>query len=465
MRAFYWLTLMPFKITLILLFLFSLPIYAQEPNAGAEDLLFKGVIKQSHDNSCGIAALSTLINGTIENSHVSEQDVINTIKEQSNNVGEEGYSLRDLKIASEKMGYPAEWRKVSDKVLPKIKQPVIVLIGLNTDFPHFVVLKGIENNMAYLADSIRGNIRIPYDELIKDGINEKYPKWYVMAINPSPNKPKDSNLYLSANESERIQRHMTAEQSNLITLTTIAQMGQLIVDYGFNASLGSDKRVDARLNSESYENTLFVSYGITKSMEVGGTISYDLNRQKNDATNTNSTIIANGENTAYSLFVKNRFAFDESNKTGIVAGIRGSFIESRKVVKDMAQDASVFGGGVNALFYTNTRFAQIILGGNVSKQFSDDKAIDDVLPQYQVSGYISANKPFADRYLGSLSFSVFDGHNKSGVTQEFPQSYAVTTSVSYVLSKQFQISPSFSYGFGNGDIFSFGIDIAYMGRW
>lgn len=458
---------MPFKITLILLFLFSLRLYAQEPNTGAEDILFKGVIKQSHDNSCGIAALSTLINGTIENSHVSEQDVINTIKEQSNNVGEEGYSLRDLKIASEKMGYPAEWRKVSDKVLPKIKQPVIVLIGLNTDFPHFVVLKGIENNMAYLADSIRGNIRIPYDELVKDGINEKYPKWYVMAINPSPNKPKDSNLYLSANESERIQRHMTAEQSNLITLTTIAQMGQLIVDYGFNASLGSDKRADSQLTSESYEHNLFVSYGMTKSMEVGGTISYDLNRQKNDTTNTNtnSTVIANGENAAYSLFVKNRFAFDESNKTGIVAGVRGSFIDSRKVVKDSAQNASVFGGGVNALFYTNTRFAQIILGGNVSKQFSDDKAIDDVLPQYQVSGYISANKPFADRYLGSLSFSVFDGHNKSGVTQEFPQSYAVTTSVSYVLSKQFQISPSFSYGFGNGDIFSFGIDIAYMGRW
>lgn len=456
---------MPFKIALILLFLLSLPIYAQEPNTNTEDILFKGVIKQSHDNSCGIAALSTLINGTIENSHVSEQDVINTIKEQANNVGEEGYSLRDLKIAAEKMGYPAEWRKVSNKVLPKIKQPVIVLIGLNTDFPHFVVLKGIENNMAYLADSIRGNIRIPYDELIKDGINEQYSQWYVMAINPSPNKPKDSNLYLSSNESERLQRHMTAEQSNLITLTTIAQMGQLIIDYGFNTSLGAAKRDDSRLNSESYTNNLFVSYGITKSMEIGGTLSYDINRQKNDSNIQNSSLITNGENMAYSLFVKNRFALDESNKLGIITSLQGSWMENRTMIKNAVQNASIFGGGFNALFYTNTRFAQFIFGGNVSKQFSDNPAIDDMLPQYQVSGYVSANKPFANRYLGSLGFAVLDGHNKQGVNQEFAQSYAISTSVSYVLNKQFQISPSFSYGFGNGDIFSFGIDIAYMGRW
>jgi len=52
--------------------------------------------------------------------------------------------------------------KLAPKYLPMIKQPVVLLIGLKSEFPHFVVLKGIKDGEAYLADPIRGNIRISY---------------------------------------------------------------------------------------------------------------------------------------------------------------------------------------------------------------------------------------------------------------------------------------------------------------
>ena len=84
---------------------------------------------------------------------------------------------------------------------------------------------------------------------------------------------------------------------------------------------------------------------------------------------------------------------------------------------------------------------------------------------YQVSGFISANKPFADRYLASVSFTINDGHNKKGVVNGFQRSFSASTSLSYVLSKQFQISPSVGYSFGNGESFSFGLNVAYIGRW
>lgn len=348
----------------VALLIFSISTNAEEFK-NSDDLLFKGIIKQSHDNTCGIAALSTLINGLIENSHVTEDDVVNAIKTSPNDVGDEGYSLRDLQQASEKLGHHAEWRKINKTVLPKIKQPVILLIGLNTDFPHFVVLKGIVDNEVFLADPIRGNIRTAYKQLVTEGINEKYPSWYVMAINPSKNKPKDSVLYLSSVAGERIAQHMTAEQSNIITLTTVARLGQLIVDYGFNATIGEQNTSSSKTDFEAYENTLYASYGITETSEIGGSISYDLNRQSTEglaATQQN----ADAEVQAYSLFFKNRFQLDNANHHGIIAGIRAALINSRSEANHAVDHATVYGGGINTLYYRNTDFAQLIAGATVN---------------------------------------------------------------------------------------------------
>nr|VFK49434.1 MAG: hypothetical protein BECKSD772E_GA0070983_11796 [Candidatus Kentron sp. SD]VFK80132.1 MAG: hypothetical protein BECKSD772D_GA0070982_10876 [Candidatus Kentron sp. SD] len=76
-----------YSLILILLFLFcGLPILA----ADSEALLFKDISRQSHDYSCGPAALSTLINGAIPGRRVSEMEVIQTRKKASGNENEEG---------------------------------------------------------------------------------------------------------------------------------------------------------------------------------------------------------------------------------------------------------------------------------------------------------------------------------------------------------------------------------------
>ena len=452
-------TLRKYLIKPVFIFIFCHVAFAEDINT---DTLFKGVIKQSHDYSCGAAALSTLITGTVENSHVSEMDVINIITANKAKK-EEGYTLTELAEASKKLGFYAEWRKVATDELVKIKQPVMLLIGINSEFPHFVVLKGIEKGEAFLADSIRGNIRTLYSQLTTEGTNAKYPAWYVMAINPSANKPQDSMLYLSPIESERIRDHITAEQSNLITLTTIAKKGQFIADYGFNASLGKNNNNGTRTKSRDYINNININYGITDNAEIGASVSYNDNRQKTDI--ADNILITNGENRDYSLSVNNRFPLDETNKNGIIAGLNTSLSENRSVSGDAVDKSTVFGGGVNTMGYANTSFAQFILGGSVNKAFSQNKLVDNSLASYQVSGFVSANKPFADRYLGSVGFTVNDGHNKKGADNQFQRSFLASTSLSYVLSKQFQISPSVGYSFGNGESFSFGFDAAYIGRW
>ncbi len=134
---------------------------------------FQGIIQQQNDYSCGTATIATLIQG-LYGKEVSEEEVVDVILKDKNEtekqeIKEKGYSLLNLQNGSTKLGYKAIWRKVAPKYLPMIKQPVVLLIGLKSEFPHFVVLKGIKDGEAYLADPIRGNIRISYKKLNRRG--------------------------------------------------------------------------------------------------------------------------------------------------------------------------------------------------------------------------------------------------------------------------------------------------------
>ena len=439
------------KILALLVLIYCVSDYVFAEENVQEEIVFKGIIKQEHDYSCGTAALATLIRGIIENSHISEKDIINIITTKTN-AKETGYLASDLKQATIKLGYEAEWAKVEKVELPNIELPVVLLTGLNSEFPHYVVLKGVRNNEAYLADPIRGNIRISYDKLVKEGLNAKYPDWYVMAINPSANKPKDSNLYLAESETERHAHHVTVEQSNAITLATLSKENQFIVDYDFLASLGNHEKENILTNSQNYSHRLNVRYGITNEFEIGGSFQYlDNNSQIKFE---DIKIKENSDNRAYSLYANNRFKLDDSGKNNIILGLSGSY----------AENYDTFGGSFNVTAYSNTEFAQLITGGSIGKEFTHNYEVSSNLGQYNYSGFIGANKPFADRYLGFLNFSVNNAEAKNNAV-EFKPNYTASTGFTYVLSKHYQASPSFGYSFGQSEVFLFGLNIAYVGGW
>lgn len=429
---------------LILLLLLSLNVTAEEIN---NDMLFKGIIKQSHDFSCGSGALATLIAGTVENSHISENDIINLIPDDKK---ETGYSAYDLQETSKKLGYDAQWRKIKPTELPKIKQPVILVIGLNSEFFHYVVIKGIKDEQAFLADPLRGNIRVSYQELIKEGLNEKYPSWFVMAIKPSPNKPKDSILYLSENERERFNNHLTIAQSNAITSATLSKQGQIIAQYGFNAALGNNKINVLKINSQTFSHVFDLRYGLTNAIEIGTSI------QQSDTTVDfqfdNSKFRSDDSNRQYRIYGNRQISLDDSGQTNLNFGLSGSYVEKN----------DVFGGGLNIVGYRNSEWGQFVLGGSLSKEFSHNQLANDLLPDYAYNAFIGANTPLGDRYRASLQFSLDDAKSKS---DQIKPTYSVSTSLTYGITDKFQVSPSFTYSFGTSEVFSFGMNIAYVGGW
>jgi hypothetical protein len=218
------------------------------------------------------------------------------------------------------------------------------------------------------------------------------------------------------------------------------------------ATLGNNKRDGLKINSETLSHALNVRFGLTDDIQIGGSIQHSDNTT--DIRFDNNKLSSNYSDRRYSLYANHKFKIDDSGRTNLIFGINSSYAEKN----------DVFGGGFNIIGYRNTEFAQIILGGSFGKEFSHNQLADESLPDYFYSGFIGANKPLGDRYLASVNFAVNDGKSKNKA-EKLDRTYSASTSLTYVFNKEFQISPSFTYSFGQADVFSFGLNIAYVGGW
>jgi len=123
----------------------------------------QNVIMQQYDYSCGAAALATIIK-YYWGDQATERQFLETILELLNEEElkdrvENGLSMTDLRRAAVKEGYLSSIGKRDFADLFELKVPVIVRI-VDGDFEHFVILRGIATDRVFLADPIRGNIRI-----------------------------------------------------------------------------------------------------------------------------------------------------------------------------------------------------------------------------------------------------------------------------------------------------------------
>jgi predicted double-glycine peptidase len=126
------------------------------------------IVFQRYDYSCGAGALATMLRFYFEDD-VNEALVLETIfkriakqkepKEVLADRIQNGLSMLDLIYAARDLGYVAQAAKLPLSKLQKSKAPFIVRIEKN-QFKHFVVVRGIREDRVYLADPIRGNIRL-----------------------------------------------------------------------------------------------------------------------------------------------------------------------------------------------------------------------------------------------------------------------------------------------------------------
>jgi uncharacterized protein len=124
-------------------------------------LRFDGIVRQTHDLSCGAAALATLLHGYFGHD-VSEKLVIDTIlastsEEDKAKIAEGGFSMLELKRLAESRGLVAGgFRARNAEELRNLRAPAIVLVT-NRGYSHFVVIRRVVGNDVYIADPAFGN--------------------------------------------------------------------------------------------------------------------------------------------------------------------------------------------------------------------------------------------------------------------------------------------------------------------
>ena len=134
-------------------------------------LKMQGIERQTLDYSCGAAALALLLSRYLEDP-ITEAQILSEIVLRLSDTAMleravEGFSMLDLKLAAENLGYAADGVLLPPESVYALKGPVIILLR-RSKLNHFVVLKGVSKGRAFLADPSRGHLRLPLFDLFQE---------------------------------------------------------------------------------------------------------------------------------------------------------------------------------------------------------------------------------------------------------------------------------------------------------
>ncbi|WP_369683666.1 C39 family peptidase [Pseudomonas gingeri] len=157
---------------MLLLSLFSDQAVATGPTLRSmSQLKMQGIQRQTLDYSCGAAALSLLLNRYLDDPVTEAQilaDIVLRLPESERlERVTDGFSMLDLKSVAENLGYTADGVLLPPQAVHALKGPVIILLR-RKQLNHFVVLKGVGQGRAFLADPARGHLRMPLHQLLRE---------------------------------------------------------------------------------------------------------------------------------------------------------------------------------------------------------------------------------------------------------------------------------------------------------
>lgn len=153
-----------------------------------DDVRYGGVVEQGLDNSCGLAALLTLMRYTFSDVRFTEETLLAQYMEQAttNELGlamRDGLSLRELASLAESVGYSTRSFALSQEQLIKLASQVPVLVYLEVQsLRHFAVVREVGGRVT-LADPSRGVVDQSWSQFMKEW-DQDNGRGYVMVIVP-----------------------------------------------------------------------------------------------------------------------------------------------------------------------------------------------------------------------------------------------------------------------------------------
>lgn len=128
------------------------------------------VVMQQHEYSCGAASMATVLR-YYYGDEVGETEILKAAlgklpEREVEDREKNGLSMEDLSRGASQLGYPAAVLEVTYEKLLKLPAPVVVR-QVEEDFKHFVVFRGALDGRVFVADPLRGNVRLPEGKFLK----------------------------------------------------------------------------------------------------------------------------------------------------------------------------------------------------------------------------------------------------------------------------------------------------------
>lgn len=175
------------------------------------ELKFRNIVRQAFDYSCGSAALVTLLNYHL-GLGITEQQAMEGMLERGEKekiIARRGFSLLDMKRYVASMGVESAGFRAEVKDLLTLEHPAIVPIDY-AGFKHFVVFRGVRDDLVYLADPSAGNIVISVHEFAT-----LWDRNTLFLLYPPKNRPVLGKLALSDQELGVFDTDRLKDQVNL----------------------------------------------------------------------------------------------------------------------------------------------------------------------------------------------------------------------------------------------------------
>jgi len=174
-------------------------------------LKFRNIVHQAYDYSCGSAALVTLLNNYI-GINVTEQQAMEGMLERGEKekiVERRGFSLLDMKRYVASLGVESAGFRAEVKDLMTLSHPAILPIDY-AGFKHFVVFRGIRDDLVYLADPSAGNITVSVHEFAS-----LWDRNTLFILYPPKDSPATNQLALTDRELGVFDMDRIRDQANL----------------------------------------------------------------------------------------------------------------------------------------------------------------------------------------------------------------------------------------------------------
>ena len=193
-----------------------------------EVLKFHHIVHQAFDYSCGSAALVTILNFDlgVEVNEKKAMEGMMQFGEKEKIIARRGFSLLDMKRYLTSVGIESAGFRGELTDLLTLEHPALVPIDFGGS-KHFVVLRGIRNGLAYIADPSAGNIVFSQSKFAS-----LWDKNTFFVVYPPKDRPALHQLALSDQELGVTDMDRIKDQAILAPLDRALEMEQLVNGYG-----------------------------------------------------------------------------------------------------------------------------------------------------------------------------------------------------------------------------------------